>query len=248
MKNNTSIRNQIIITDNNDNHGLSNLELAAKYSKNEKNFELFKKLLLENKNNFCVNKLLNDTIMYVDLTSSIDVIELLIKYGANINFKDACGWTALMNCAFGNTNSIGTIEFLIENGANVNIKSNMSQTALIFFMRYSSKKDDPEIIKLLIRKGSQINHKNRYCETALMNCFDNNSNELIRYDLIKILLDNKADIYIKNYSNKNILNIIEDKIGRNSDIYSLVFNYKNIKNDYLCKYDINLIYKYQCKN
>ena len=198
MDDDSSIRNQIIITDDCNNDHLSNLELLGKYSKNEKNLELFKKLLLKNKNNFEINQLLNYLIMCVDSTASIDVIEFLIKFGADVNFQDCLGWTAIMNCSLNPINSIEKIKILINNGADVNIKSKVGKTALTYFIAISAK---------------------------------------INFEIIKILLDNKADIYIT-----NILSIIEDKIGKNSDIYSLVFNYKNIKNDHFCEYDVNLIY------
>ena len=105
MDGDLDIRNQIIITEyDNDNDLLTNLELAAKYSKNKKNFKLFKKLLLKNKN--IVNKLLNKTIKYVDTSSSIDIIDVLIKSGADINFQDGFGYTALLKCASFSINSI----------------------------------------------------------------------------------------------------------------------------------------------
>ena len=47
----------------------------------------------------------------------------------------------------------------------------------------SERHDHLEIIKLLIRKGSQINCKNNYNETSLMLCFKNNQNKLVRYDM-----------------------------------------------------------------
>ena len=63
--------------------------------------------------------------------------------------------------------------------------------------------------------------------------------------MIKILLDNKADIYIKNNKDENILDIVKNKIDddkQNYDIYSLIFNYKNLVNTLHCEYDFNFIY------
>ena len=243
--NDSDIRNQIIIEDNNCvNDNLSNLELLAKYSKNKKNLKLFKKLLLKDINISQINKLLNDTITYVDSTASIDVIKFLIKSGADINFQDSFfGWTALMNCSLRYMNSIETINFLINNGADANIKSKFDKTALIYFMEKASDKDVFEIIKLLIRKSSQIYYKNKNGYSILMNCFNIIcQDKLVMYNMIKLLLDNKLDIYVRNYSNKNILNIVEQTFGKNSDIYSLIFNFKNIIGDHFCEYDIYFIY------
>ena len=134
------------------------------------------------------------------------------------------------------------IEFLIENNADVNSKSISNRTPLMYSIIGSKENYQIEIIKLLIKKSNNINCKDLKNETALIICSEYIINNLVRHEITKLLLDNKADIYIKNNDNENILNLIENTIGCDSDIYSLIFNYKNLINDHFCEYDINFIY------
>ena len=248
-----NIRDQIIIPDNKskfDFENLSNIELAVRFSKNKNNLDIFEKLLLKTDiKNDIINEILIKVLVYED-TASIDAIKLLINYGADVNHKDSEGWSVFSYCCINPINSIELTELLIENRAKINSKNKFGRIPLIHLVKYSKNHDDLEIIKLLIRKGSKINHKDDLNETVLIKCFENNNNVLIRYDIIKILLDNKADIYIKNYENYNILDILKRKITNDkqsdeySDIYSLIFNYKNIDNDHYCEFDVNFIYNF----
>ena len=243
-----SIRNQIIIADDCSEYHLarfSDIELAAIYSKNKNNLIIFEKLLLKiNKNDQTINELLLLTIQYINRQLSIDAIKLLIKHGADVNYGGNSHWTSPIYCCL-NYENIELIELLIENGADVNINS-QCYSPLIHFIRGYPIDNFLEIIKLLIRKGSKINYQDSHGDTALMICFERKYDELIKFDIIKLFLDNKADIYIKNKKGKNILKIIQDKIGilsvKNYDIYSLIFNYKNLKNDHFCECDVNFIY------
>ena len=188
------IRNQITITDNRDKkylEGYSTLELASKYSKNKNNYLIFEKLLLEELplETYEINKLLMKTIIYEESTGSIDAIKLLIRCGADVNSHDHNWRTPLYNASLYPISNIETVKFLIESGANI------SGDTFIHFVEASSKRDDLEIIKLLIRKGCEINYKDKCGETPLMCCFYFSHNTFLRFDLIKILLDNKADIY-----------------------------------------------------
>ena len=254
MDTDNNIRNQIIILDNENRDILkeyTDIELAASFSKNKKNYEILEKLLLkENNKSDMLTEVLILIIKYKEKTSSVDAIKLLIKYGADVNrefnyrklpFSEKR--SILINCCLYPISSVELIELLIESGADVNSKIE-TRTPLMHFIRNCSKVEDLQIIKLLIRNHSQVNYKDIYGLTSLMVCFELRYNMLIRYDIIKILLDNKADIYIKNNNNENILNIVEKAIGKNSDIYSLIFNYVEYKNNHLCEFDINFIYNY----
>ena len=235
----------------------SNMELASIYSKNENNFNILKFLLENNKNKVIINKSLIACITKLKSTSSFDAAKLLISYGANINFYTFNNFTILMDCCLSICDSdLQIINFLIENGADINIKNKFGQTALTHLMKFVKNSYDFEIIKLLIRKTNNINYGNNDFNTPLIICFKNDTNKLYRYDIIKLLLDNKADVYIKNNSGKNIFDIIKYKISKdsvkqnceNSDIYSLIFNYKNLVGLHLCEYDIDFIYNIFWKN
>ena len=287
---NPKIRNQIKILDDRDESNLyvySNIELAARYSKNTHNFNILKFLLNDNKiDKEILNNILRQIVHYTQSISSIDAVELLIDNGADVNFIDhddynilmvACsslnesanfdvvkllierganinyvnsgGKTALsLMCKYKwqrETNKIAIL--LIEKGATINIKDENEQTELMNLIRNFKNNDDLEIMKLLISKGTQSNYvncKNKNFKTSLMMCFEYDYKISTRYYIIKLLLDNKADIYIKNINGENILDIVKKNIEQNSDIYSLIFNYKNLKNDHLCEFDIDFIYNY----
>ena len=242
------IRNKIIMpfgTSKSFTSYFSNCELAAIYSKNNNNFRIFKLLL---KCNYIetLNETFRIIVRFTGTTASIDAVKLLISYGVNINNKDDTNRTPLMDAMqflyLNDRISIETINLLFEHGADVNIKSNTGKIALSYAINNSYTLENLEIIKLLVRKGSNINNKDWKYNTPLIKCFNSRSNTLIKYKTIKLLLDNKADIYIKNKKGEVILNLVKKNIHCNTDIYSLIFNYKNIKNDHLCECDINFIY------
>ena len=248
MDSDFDIRSKIIIPD-----GLSidnfiyysDIELAAEYSKNENNFNILK-LLLDKNMKELDNKMINDvlklTCQNLGSTADFNAIKLLINYGADINFIDGGGWTLLMHYCISKTLKIKIINLLIENGSNINVSNNRYSQPLTLLIKFCKEYSDLEIIKLLISKGSNINFKDSDGDTLLMMCLKSNYNCPIKNDIIKLLLDNKADAYIKNKKNKNIFHIIENNFGKNSDIYSLIFNYKNLEGLYLCEYDIDFIY------
>ena len=245
------IRSKIIIPDkvhlSNVIH-YSNIELAAIYSKNNNNFTILKLLLENNKTNIKINSILRQIVGHLDSTSSYDAANLLIDYGAEINECSIYGWS-ILTYACSSLKNIEIINFLIDNRSNVNVETNTETQPLNVLILESSNYDHFECIKLLIRKGGNVNFKDWHFMTPLMICFESKNNELIRYDIIKLLLDNKADVYIKNKYGENIFYIIKDRINKgdkqnckNSDIYSLIFNYKNLEDEHLCESDINFIY------
>ena len=253
MDDDNTIRNKIIVTGKSSKYNLeklSNLELSAVYSRDKNNLIIFEKLLKKTNNKKKINILLFTIIKNINKTASIDAVKLLIKHGVDVNYRENFGWiTPIYICLY--SENIELTELLVENGADVNINSLYKISPLIYFIRRSPIENILEIIKLLIRKGSKINHKSNNGTTALMACFEEKFDKLIKFDIIKYLLDNKADIYIKNKKNENILKIIKDNISvsddNNHDIYSLIFNYKNLENDHFCECDINFIY-YQITN
>ena len=246
----TFIKDQIIITDDRSKFDLrkySNIELAAKYSKNKNNFEILEKLLLNIDDKKIIDKFLIKIVQQINPMSDINLIKLLIRCGANVNYFNNVRQCALIHFCMKPISDSEIIEIFIECNADVNCRGITNKTPLIYLSQNSSSKEHLEIIKLMIRKGSKTNNQDSHGYTALMICFESNNNVLIKYDIIKILLDNKADVYIKNNNNENILDFVKNKIGKccaNSDIYSLIFNYKNLVNTLHCEYDFNFIYNY----
>ena len=247
-----------------------NIKNIAKFLQDSYCFGIFKSFLEQNKNNkIIINKLLRNTTKYSNKTYVIDIIKLLLSYGADVNSANHNNTTALYRaCKFKHDDlKIKIIKYLIENGADVNFKNEYDQTPLMT-MLFGDTKNNFEIIKLLIIKGCNINYLDNFSRTPLMICADKFYNINNRYSIIKLLLDNKVDIYFQNKKGKNILKIIEEKSKKHNivlsiknenflsdlvddlsistfdicSVYSLILNHKNIKNDHLCKFDIKFIY------
>ena len=198
MDTDNDIRNQIIIPDTHQDEFIkkcSNIELAAFFSKNKNNLKIFEKLLSQvNYKNDILDNLLMETIRRENTRSSFDAIKLLIKYGADVNVIYDDSRSILIFCCLYPISNIKITELLIESGADVNIKY-LTQTPLMYFIKYCSKNEDLQIIKLLIRKTNKINHKDEFFgETSLMKCFKSDINMVIRNDMNKTKLNRDEEL------------------------------------------------------
>ena len=90
-----------------------------------------------------------------------DICDLLIKAGADVNFKDAYGNTPLHNAA--RTNYKDVIDLLLENKADINAK-NGSGESVVFYAAYFQNSD---LVKYLITKGADKNIPNSSGQTPL---------------------------------------------------------------------------------
>ncbi|XP_029205558.2 uncharacterized protein [Acropora muricata] len=86
-----------------------------------------------------------------------ELLEELLLHGADPNFRDMAGCTAL-HIAVGCT-CVKSVEILIQNGADVNIKDNFCQTALHVASRpnKSSSKSNVEVMKSLLSNNADAN-------------------------------------------------------------------------------------------
>jgi ankyrin repeat protein len=110
-------------------------------------------------------------------------IKLLIKYGADINAKANTGNTPLLIACVGNDRK-ETIKFLLENGADPLMKNKREETALMRTALFG----DSASLALLLKKGMEINAKDKEGLTALINALFNVNREATFF-----LLDNGAD-------------------------------------------------------
>ena len=112
------------------------------------------------------------------------LIKKLLVAGANVNYQDDYGWTALMVAS--ENGHIDIVRLLLEKGANVNYQSAIDNfTALML----ASKKNHIDIVRLLLAYGANVNHQDEVGWTALIWASGNN-----HIDIVKLLLAAGANV------------------------------------------------------
>ena len=151
-----------------DNSGISALMWAAKEVKPE----AVKLLLSAGAEINGKDKTNNTALAYASLAERYvpyyrkehyETIKLLLAADADVNIKNRIGQTVLMSAA--NNYNLKITKMFLSAGADVNVVDQLGMTALIF----SARGDDanPEVVKLLIKSGAKINHRDGYGKTAL---------------------------------------------------------------------------------
>ena len=101
-------------------------------------------------------------LMWATRYGRTETVEVLLKYGADVNYKNYFGWTALILAA--GDGYTETAEVLLKYGADVNYKLNDGWTALMF----AAENGYTETAEVLLKYGANVNAKNNYGNTALM--------------------------------------------------------------------------------
>lgn len=141
------------------------------------------KVLLDNKAAINATDKNGDTPLTVAAGRKAEIISLLIEKGADVKAKNKNGDTALsklMNYG-GSKETLEAIENLINKGADVNATTNDGRTPLQSAISYGQR----PLIEKLIAAGANVNAKSNN-GTILMHAAS-------RPDMVKLLLDNKAD-------------------------------------------------------
>ena len=118
---------------------------------------------------------------------NLNLVGDLILIGANVDWQNNDGWTALHVCAYKNRPEI--LRMLIDAGADVNIQDNDGWTAL----HVCAYKNRPEILRMLIDAGADLNMQDNRGRTPLQYCVDWNHSRIA-----KMLIDAGADKTIPN--------------------------------------------------
>ncbi|WP_341815840.1 MULTISPECIES: ankyrin repeat domain-containing protein [unclassified Wolbachia] len=131
------------------------------------------------------DKLLGRSPLHVAATNgNMEAVELLINYGAEVNLKDAWGWTPF-HCAAAGGN-IETINCLIKNGAS--IVTNDPQKILFSICPYNYLEAVTTIIQLGIWKDVM-----KLMEAEFLRCAAGHGNTLMVHTLLEAGVDANAD-------------------------------------------------------
>ena len=96
--------------------------------------------------------------------ANLNLVSDLILLGANLDWQNNDGWTALNWCAIINRPKI--LRMLIDAGADVNIQGNDGSTAL----HWCAINNRPKIVRMLLDYGADVNIQHNNGSTALHWC------------------------------------------------------------------------------
>ena len=140
----------------------------------------------------------------------IEIMKLLISFGADVNFRNNNGETALIWAAHNGHSE--AVNILIENDANLDLQDEDGETALIV----ASKTGQADIVKKLLSNGAYLS-KNKNGENALYI-----ATYYGRLDTVRILLDTDIDTGLKNKDGRTALDIAVSK--KRKSIIDLMVN------------------------
>ncbi|TFB11465.1 ankyrin repeat domain-containing protein [Candidatus Marinimicrobia bacterium MT.SAG.3] len=108
---------------------------------------------------------------YAAVRGNPQIIELLLKSGADPNQAEYEGYTALMS-----VNNPEIVQLLIEYGANVDSKYTNNWTALMF----SASEGDKEVVKILLDSGADANAVDNAGRNAMVLASINGHSEIVK--------------------------------------------------------------------
>jgi len=145
----------------------------------------------------------------------LEAMDILIKNGANVNFKNIPNKTALIFAIHQprNEDQIEIIKMLIKNNANLNDCDENGYTPLMLAIHF----EKFDIAKLLIESGADVNMENIEGATALMFAVSKTDN-----DIVQLLINSKANV---NHSNLNTFPLLIAAANKSAEILRLLLDY-----------------------
>jgi ankyrin repeat protein len=131
-----------------------------------------------------------------------NLLELLITNGANVNVRGDEGRTPLMDCSYHQDNSYIATS-LLDHGAEIEAVNVDLRTPLMIACEYGR----PNMTRLLVSRGAQVNKVDRNGRTAMMLAILDGYNTI---EIIQILLGAGAEINIRDSEGKSALDHARD--------------------------------------
>ena len=129
-------------------------------------------------------------------SSSIDLVDLLVEYGADVNFKYKSGVTPL----YVSLNDYDAFQAILNYGAEVNVHNKKSRDTIAHL---AVKAGNQEIIRTLINEDADFTIVNTEGNKPVHLCYRTRKCP----EVLKILQENKIDIYTPNEHGKTLLHI-----------------------------------------
>jgi ankyrin repeat protein len=167
-------------------------------------------------NPYYINSVLSDGSTYLSNAveaKNTNMIDTLIKYGADINIKTHSGETPLHTAVY--TQNVQLVKLLVGKSADINAKTNNGETPL----HYAVKENNMELTKLLIENKANLNIKEVSGETPL-NYAVNKDN----IELAKLLIKSGADVNTRTDDGKTP--IFYPAYNDNVEMYKLLVDNK----------------------
>ena len=134
----------------------------------------------------CSNEEVEISLIQAAKNGNIELVKGALDNGANVNAKDADGWTALHQSALYGPKEV--VELLITKGADINAKERDGWAPL----DQAAYNGHIEIAELLISKGADVNTKNNRHMTPLHHAAVKGHKEFV-----KLLIFKGADVNAK---------------------------------------------------
>ncbi|VDP69782.1 unnamed protein product [Echinostoma caproni] len=138
------------------------------------------------------NKLGKTALMIASNKGYTEIAEYLLSHGADPNIRDINGMHAVFYAVDGEYGNI--VRILVKSGAKIDLEDYDNHWTPLIRLACLANNGNARVGAALIDCGANVNHRDKYGQTALMHCaFHRN-----HVDLAKLLLAHGADPDIKN--------------------------------------------------
>ncbi|KER34313.1 hypothetical protein T265_00156 [Opisthorchis viverrini] len=141
------------------------------------------------------NKLGKTALMIAANKGFIEIAECLLQNGADPNLQDINGMHAVFYAVDGENGNM--IRLLHKWGAHINLEDRDNQWTPLIRLACLANNGNPRVGSALIDCGADVNHRDKYGQTALIHCAFHRNHT----DLAKLLLSCGADPDIRNKKN-----------------------------------------------